>query len=615
MSSFRDLYPQIGVVPSSLRQGTAPDRAPLSRATKGAKNTAAYNAHSYPTKVPPEGIEPFIEHHTQIGDTVLDPFCGSGMTGLAARRLGRRAILNDLSYGATHLAWNISTPCDPHELAPAAREILARCRPDLETLYAVTGPVGDHAHLHWTLYSQQIECPHCTRPASVWEEGADAERGVVAASWICAGCGRELVRREARLLGAEPVVVSLSDRSGRYQRPIDTADLAVLSQVAATSVDDWVPHVPLGPDREMYIRSALHLQDVHDVSDFWTPRNLRALARLWREILAWPDTRVRQALAFAFTNTAWHGTRMRRFNARGGQRPLTGTLYIPQLSIEVNVADVFAHKIRQLQRFFVTLSASGPDCAVLRGSATELPLPDATIDYCFTDPPFGSNIFYADCAIVWESWLGAITPTGDEAVVNRSLRPVAGGKTMDEYADLMDRSFHEIQRVLKRNAWATVVFQSSDVEVWSALRAAAESAGFDVTNATYLDKTQQSHKGYKGRSGAEDVASFDVVLSLHKPGTKRRSMPAPGGLADAGELLEQHLKALPALGVDEEADRERTLPFLHSLLVRAHFNGSIGLEIGEYALVRRICADRFVCDESGHWRIADEDAVRIATGR
>jgi len=37
---------------------------------------------------------------------VLDPIAGSGMTGLGAATVGRRAVLNDLSPAAVHIARN-----------------------------------------------------------------------------------------------------------------------------------------------------------------------------------------------------------------------------------------------------------------------------------------------------------------------------------------------------------------------------------------------------------------------------------------------------------------------------------------------------------------------------
>ena len=58
----------------------------------------------------------------------------------------------------------------------------------------------------------------------------------------------------------------------------------------------------------MYLRCALHLQGISNIADFYTNRNLAALSLLWSEIGQVADTRVRSALAFAFTNTAWHGT-------------------------------------------------------------------------------------------------------------------------------------------------------------------------------------------------------------------------------------------------------------------------------------------------------------------
>ena len=160
------------------------------------------------------------------------------------------------------------------------------------------------------------------------------------------------------------------------------------------------------------------------------------------------DDRVKRALAFAFTNTAWHGTRMRRFNARGGQRPLTGTLYIPQLSSEANVLEVMRNKIAQLERYYRNFQPHGVEApSLVLGSATDLSdIPDGSVDYIFTDPPFGSNIFYSDCNLIWESWLGRLTDAAREAVVNRSLTVAKGGKSLEDYDALISAAMREMAR-------------------------------------------------------------------------------------------------------------------------------------------------------------------------
>ena len=73
---------------------------PFSGNIRAGKNTYVYDAHTYHTKVPPEGIAKLIEYYTQPGELVLDPFCGSGMTGVAAGNLGRRAILESCAPSA-----------------------------------------------------------------------------------------------------------------------------------------------------------------------------------------------------------------------------------------------------------------------------------------------------------------------------------------------------------------------------------------------------------------------------------------------------------------------------------------------------------------------------------
>lgn len=46
----------------------------------------------HPTQKPVELMEYLVRTHTNEGDTILDPFMGSGTTGVACKNLGRDFI-------------------------------------------------------------------------------------------------------------------------------------------------------------------------------------------------------------------------------------------------------------------------------------------------------------------------------------------------------------------------------------------------------------------------------------------------------------------------------------------------------------------------------------------
>ena len=58
----------------------------------------------YPAEKPPELSEVLIRQSSQPGDLVADPFMGSGSVGVAAMRLGRRFLGNDLNPEAVRSA-------------------------------------------------------------------------------------------------------------------------------------------------------------------------------------------------------------------------------------------------------------------------------------------------------------------------------------------------------------------------------------------------------------------------------------------------------------------------------------------------------------------------------
>lgn len=543
-----------------------PSSAPEDISIPGSRNSALYTAHSYHTKIPPEAIAPFIKHFTRPGDLVLDLFCGSGMTGVAAAMTGRNAILNDLSPAATHLAWNHTNSCDPEQLGKAFEELERKVGPTIRDLYATTDCQGGQGLIYWTMWSTRHECPDCGKRFSMWD-AIDREGGRMGTTIFCPHCAATLKRKGLATIDSIPVWISYKSESGaRLEKVADENDVKKAMSFVRTEITDWYPKVPLGPDREMYIRCALHLKGIKEVVDFYTTRNLKALAAIWSAIEQVEDQRMRAALMFAFTNTSWHGTRMRRFNARGGQRPLTGTLYIPQLSSEVNVLEVMRNKIAQLKRYYLAFTPTSKyPPSIINSSATALAeLTDESIDYVFTDPPFGSNLFYADCNLIWESWLGRITDPEMEAVVNSSLNVAAGGKTLANYEHLMSLSLQEIARVLKPGGWTTIVFHNTNGDVWAALQNAAIGAGFEFHEASSLDRKQQSHKGYKGRSGEENVAHFDVVMNLRKPmQVERRSVKVAGRKESALSLTDLVREAS-----NDPKVRDRGVQGVHAEVVR-----------------------------------------------
>jgi 16S rRNA G966 N2-methylase RsmD len=538
---------------------TSPFAHRISIAGKGGR---AYNTHSYPTKVPPEAIVPYIEYYTNPGDVVLDPFCGSGMTGLAARRCQRHSVLSDLSPLAIHIAFNQSNACDGVQLKHEWGKIKATLETQIAAIYGIKcGACSRRAITRYVVWSDVYACPRCDGEVPLWRHGVDRRAGKVSRKLSCPHCKHKWNKTAASRSRIEPAWAAYDCvcASKLQERDLTPFERKRYLEYKAPRNNLYVPRFRMVATGEMFKRSALHLQNVRTVADFYTRRNLYALALIWDAINGVANARVRHALAFAFTNTAWHGTRMRRFNSRGGHRPLSGTLYIPQLSSEANVFDVFDNKINHLVRYYSEVPPSPFTPNLRLGSATDLRwIPDGSVDYVFTDPPFGSNIFYADCNVIGEAWLGARTDDSLEAVVNRSRTTADGGKTLSDYRALLYLAFKEMHRVLKPGHWATIVFQSTDGSVWDVVQSAAAKAGFDIASSNVLDKVQQSMKGYKGRSGVENVASFDIVLNLKKSPRARGAPPR--------SLGEKQL---------EEAVRDAVGTLFHS----AESNGSVGFSL------------------------------------
>jgi hypothetical protein len=245
------------------------------------------------------------------------------------------------------------------------------------------------------------------------------------------------------------------------------------------------------------------------------------------------------------------------------------------------------------------VSLKALSCVTLKGSAAELgEIPNASVDFIFTDPPFGSNIFYSDCSILWESWLGELTDTTKEAVWNKSRAPKEGGKTLDDYGALMAGAFREMFRVLKPGRWCAVEFNNSDGAVFEVIKKAVTDAGFEIVNMLLLDKEQKSFKQVKGAKGEEDVVDKDVLFNLRKPSIAGVATSTDDRDLDhqIADIVREHLASLPQrIKIDpgRYTEDHRTTATINSMLMNALIPQSVRVERLNLPFIERVCSRYF----------------------
>lgn len=568
-----------------MRSDSAPpgDATPaiFTRSVRASRATPIYGVHAYHTKVPPEVIVPYLEHYAPPGGVCLDPFAGSGMTGIAAALSGRRAILNDLSPAATHIAANYTTPCDAGAFTRSVQALLEWAEPQIAPLYAVSCPTcGGPATTEYVVWSDIRGCPRCKAPVVVWESFS---RGGSVRAQRCPSCAHEFDKNSARVVGEQAVEVNLSCRSCRGRAAIATRpeDLALTAR-RRSEVPYWYPEVPFGPDWEMW-RGGHRELGIAEVADFWSNRNLSALSILFEGRLRESDDRLRSALLFAFTAIVNRASRRYQWNAKRPTNVLGGTLYIASLRYEFNVLSLFRRKVAAITNYYRSVPLTAGAVVVTQGSATDLRhIPDGTIDYCFTDPPFGANIYYADASLMWESWLGRFTDRSLEAVVSRRR----AGKGLSDYQDLMGRSFAEIRRCLRPGGMATVVFQNTDEAVWRAIQDAALDAGLHLLAASTLHKSQPSFKGIKAAQDGERVAASDVVLTLSS--TSRRDVRAVATVPDADRVVRE---AVTRELESASTVRLRSPAHLYAVAISALLDGGLDTAGWTFRRVRQLAGE------------------------
>jgi hypothetical protein len=245
---------------------------------------------------------------------------------------------------------------------------------------------------------------------------------------------------------------------------------------------------------------------------------------------------------------------------------LSGVFYVASQIVDPSPWYILDGKLKRLEKAFDSLPCSPADSACATQDLAHVDLPANSVDYVFTDPPFGENIYYSDLNILLESWHRVRTAPEREAIVDR-----VKGKALLDYQRMMLECFSNCFRVLKPGRWMTVEFHNSRNSVWNAIQEALQHAGFVVADVRTLDKKQGSFQ----QIVSGNTVKRDLIISAYKPngGLEDRFEKKAGTEDGAWEFVSAHLKQLPifvAKGGRSETIAERQGYLLYDRMVAFH---------------------------------------------
>lgn len=581
-----------------LRKDDFEVKDPYASDVSEGKNNPIYNAHSYHTKVPHPAIMRYILHYTQPGDIVLDGFAGTGMTGVAAQMCGkcdidlknkienefekleykkpiwgtRHAVLGDLSPVASFIAYNYNTPVNAKRFELEAKKILSEVEKECGWMYETRHTDDSIGKINYVVWSDVFICPDCGGEIVFYDAAVDKEKGEVKEEFACPNCGAKHTKKQVskamqtvfdkamnktiQQSKTVPVLIQYVDDKGKkHEKKPDDFDFELIKKIENSDIPYWFPAERTCDGKETRRNDNAGITNVHQ---FYTKRNLWILSAIKQKC-----TMPLQHLMFNSQLINISKLNRHRPGISFPYNPLSGTMYIGSQVSEANVFTAYYNKINRLIEAVNMLSNRNP---ISITSAENSQLSDNSIDYIFTDPPFGANIDYSELNFIQEAWLKVKTNNKEEAIENDTQN-----KGLLEYQNIMQKCFAEYYRVLKPGHWITIEFSNTAASVWNSIQLGLNRVGFVIANVSSLDKQQGSFKAVTTPTAVKQ----DLVISCYKPSeTFTKQFMIQDSRANTWSFISEHLEHLPIPAVKDERTTsviERSPKVLYDRLITYFF--------------------------------------------
>lgn len=402
------------------------------------KSGPIFNAHSYWTKQPIDTINYFINKYSKENDVVLDPFCGSGMTGVSAIKSKRKFILSDISPICLHISKGYTTKFNIDNIDAKVDELLI----GLNNYYKTTClNCNKETTIKFTILKDTLE-----------------EKKFPEIDKICytCSCSKNKIFKNA---------------NEQDIKKLETQDYLNFFYPQ----DDFFGQEP----------KRNYKKGIYKVFQLYSKRNITVLSILWNRINKLKDENFQTLCKFAFTSILYNCSLLSKYNPKYENTQIRmGTYYIPPHIKDNNVVDSFRRKIKSIinsNKAIFNKIDDVPEGKIFFQDATKLEkLKNNSIDYIYTDPPYSDVLNYAELNIVYESWLKEKTNNSLEMIVSK-----AENKSINDYGQMFSEFMKNSYRVLKDNSYITIIFHNANLNHWKIFQSVLNSSSFEpIINST-----------------------------------------------------------------------------------------------------------------------------------
>lgn len=426
-----------------------------------------YKLHQYWSRKPWYVVRQYIEHFTKEGDTILDPFVGSGITACEALITRRKVIALDLNPIST-LMTKITclSPMDLNKFRDTFKKIENDIYLGVNSLY-------------------ETKCPVCNKKG-------------------------EIINTIWRKSGISSIFFSCEFCRSKKLKEADNEDKEKIREIEEKEVPFWYPRdVRLPKDA-----------DVKTLDQLFTKRNLISLSIIYNEIQRLEESEIKEIMRLVFSSILVRTSKLifvNNYRRNKGVNPAgvwgEKRFWVPEEYIENNVIYYFKERLHKFIKAKKETNAlignyfkEGNTFEISTQSATDLSnIPSNSIDYCFTDPPYGGSVQYLDLSTLWNAWLQFDVNYANEIIVKNN--------SITRYKEMLTKAFHEIYRVLKHDKFMSVTFHSSNICVWNALISACQDAGFELVNIVPQTPIKRTHNQIE----LKGTVKTDLIATFKKP--------------------------------------------------------------------------------------------------